>query len=292
MATHYELLGVKPDATPEEIKKAYRKRARAVHPDTNPGAEDMFALINAAYEVLSDESSRAAYDRELKAQSSSGYSSAPPPPPPPPWAGQQAEWGTETSWDEDDAWDEENAWEVDDDPSSSATPPWEKEYTSQRGRGWEADDEEEKKKSLTKWLWEATKRGWQYILSSPYKHFFLVALIGTPVAIAATGMTGSRQWVWFFGGALVLAFLGKALGGRSWRRWLSMGIFLVQGLLIAAGVIVQLDNGEPSVWVLIIPIMVVIAIVRRAITKPLAGQPEQGREPEAVRTSEVDYYQH
>ncbi|WP_297576222.1 DnaJ C-terminal domain-containing protein [uncultured Campylobacter sp.] len=60
----YETLGVTKDASGEEIKKAYRKLARQYHPDINkePGAEDKFKEINAAYEILSDEEKRKQYD--------------------------------------------------------------------------------------------------------------------------------------------------------------------------------------------------------------------------------------
>lgn len=63
---YYEVLGVSRDASPEEIKKAYRQLARQYHPDVNkedPEAEEKFKLINEAYQVLSDPEARALYDR-------------------------------------------------------------------------------------------------------------------------------------------------------------------------------------------------------------------------------------
>jgi putative DNA primase/helicase len=62
----YKVLGVKRDATQEEIKKAYRKLAQQYHPDKNhdPDAEERFKEINEAYSVLSDPKKREQYDKE------------------------------------------------------------------------------------------------------------------------------------------------------------------------------------------------------------------------------------
>jgi molecular chaperone DnaJ len=63
---YYQVLGVKRDAKPEEIKKAYRRLARKHHPDVNPGdksAEERFKLITEAHDVLSDPKKRSVYDR-------------------------------------------------------------------------------------------------------------------------------------------------------------------------------------------------------------------------------------
>lgn len=62
---YYRILGVKRGASEQEIKQAYRKMARKLHPDVNPGdktAEARFKEVNEAYEVLSDKDKRAKYD--------------------------------------------------------------------------------------------------------------------------------------------------------------------------------------------------------------------------------------
>jgi DnaJ-class molecular chaperone len=64
--TPYEVLGVKPEASPDEIRKAYRKLAKQLHPDLNPGkpeAEARFKTVTAAYDLVSDADKRARYDR-------------------------------------------------------------------------------------------------------------------------------------------------------------------------------------------------------------------------------------
>ena len=65
MSDHYQTLGVDRDASPEQIKRAYRKLARQLHPDVNSGhdAEERFKAVSQAYDVLCDPDKRAAYDR-------------------------------------------------------------------------------------------------------------------------------------------------------------------------------------------------------------------------------------
>lgn len=67
MPDHYRRLGVSPDATPEEIKHAYRNLARELHPDTQQapgGVESEFSDLNESYRLLTDPARRAAYDQE------------------------------------------------------------------------------------------------------------------------------------------------------------------------------------------------------------------------------------
>lgn len=80
-SNYYDLLGIKPDATLEEIKHAFFSKSKKVHPDSDPGNPDLhsqFVKLNEAYRVLSKESSRRHYDflREAyKPRPSSGSSS-------------------------------------------------------------------------------------------------------------------------------------------------------------------------------------------------------------------------
>ena len=59
---YYKVLGVADNADHKEIAKAYRKLAKQYHPDANPGSEDRFKEISAAYDVLGDEAKRKEYD--------------------------------------------------------------------------------------------------------------------------------------------------------------------------------------------------------------------------------------
>ena len=63
---YYEVLGIDKSASADDIKKAYRKKAKEFHPDLHPGdkeCEQKFKEVNEAYEVLSDADKRAKYDQ-------------------------------------------------------------------------------------------------------------------------------------------------------------------------------------------------------------------------------------
>ena len=77
MPDHYQTLGVSRDATPEEIKKAYRRLARELHPDANnadPESEERFKTVTHAYEVLSDPKKRERYDHYGDERAPGGFS--------------------------------------------------------------------------------------------------------------------------------------------------------------------------------------------------------------------------
>lgn len=76
---HYAVLGLGSDASPEDIRRAYRELARRVHPDVcaDADAAERFAAVARAYEILADPASRARYDLAREG--------LPPPPAPDPY---------------------------------------------------------------------------------------------------------------------------------------------------------------------------------------------------------------
>ena len=83
----YAVLGVSPDASPDEIRGAYRRAARASHPDLHPGdasAAERFKRVQVAYEVLGDPVRRAQYDAPPAPAAAAPSTKVPPPAPEPP----------------------------------------------------------------------------------------------------------------------------------------------------------------------------------------------------------------
>ena len=74
----YDRLGVSKNASQDEIKKAYRKLSKKYHPDINkePGAEEKYKEVQEAYETLSDDQKRAAYDQYGAAGANGGFGGA------------------------------------------------------------------------------------------------------------------------------------------------------------------------------------------------------------------------
>ena len=90
--TLYEVLGVEPDASEDEIKKVFRKQMRKYHPDVyGPEGTEISAGISAAYNVLVDPEARAEYDRELSGEPTEEEAAEEPVPFEPDW-GQEDEW--------------------------------------------------------------------------------------------------------------------------------------------------------------------------------------------------------
>jgi hypothetical protein len=78
-ASHYVVLGITPTATFVQIKEAYRRLSKVLHPDKNdlPNADEAFKVISNAYQVLQDASSRREYDREQRYVGDAGIPSQP-----------------------------------------------------------------------------------------------------------------------------------------------------------------------------------------------------------------------
>lgn len=113
--TLYDILGVSSTATQDEIKKAYRKKSRLLHPDsTGQDTTDMFQMVQKAYNVLSKEDTRTEYDEHLERKEN-------PVPEAEPY--EEPEWGQETTWDETTE-EDESVWEevIEDDDTGTEEP--------------------------------------------------------------------------------------------------------------------------------------------------------------------------
>jgi len=97
--TCYDILGIAPDATPDEIRAAYRRLAKQYHPDVNsdPDASERFIAIQQAYEVLIDPEARARYDLSLR-QGGAGAAPRDPFRHRAAGAGGQTAWAPEFTW--------------------------------------------------------------------------------------------------------------------------------------------------------------------------------------------------
>jgi molecular chaperone DnaJ len=73
---YYKVLGLSASATPKEITRAYRKLAKQLHPDTNPGSEEKFKEVSVAYDVLGDPDKRKEYDEVRRLGASGGFAGA------------------------------------------------------------------------------------------------------------------------------------------------------------------------------------------------------------------------
>jgi len=73
---YYKALGLSSSATSKEITRAYRKLAKELHPDTNPGSEEKFKEVSVAYDVLGDADKRKEYDEVRRLGASGGFAGA------------------------------------------------------------------------------------------------------------------------------------------------------------------------------------------------------------------------
>ena len=73
---YYKVLGVQKSASDKDVARAYRKLAKQYHPDANPGSEERFKEISAAYEVIGDATKRKEYD-EVRTMSEHGFAGNP-----------------------------------------------------------------------------------------------------------------------------------------------------------------------------------------------------------------------
>ena len=162
-ATLYELLGVSPSATPEEIKAAYRRLLKIAHPDAG-GTSALFRQVQYAWEVLSDPTRRALYDRTSAGAGSQTYE------PPPPTAPDQEPTGQRRN----------------DGPfSEPGEPPSSSPFDSRSAEG---DGREAAQQRVAAARW-----GWRRMLSeSPLTHATIVASLALLVFWQGVGTGAAR----------------------------------------------------------------------------------------------------
>lgn len=217
---YYDILGVRRSATPEEIRHAYRKAMRAVHPDAS-GTSGLFRMVKTAYDTLSDPRERASYDAGVRTAS-------PPPPPPGPPPPEQSSPKPPRPEPPPRPGPEASAAPPPRSPRATAPPPPERPVAPVRTAP--ASGTRARPRFGAHWIQVAVIGVWTAVLAAAAYALWpaavpagLYLLLLLPVAAApllAASPTGSRVWPWsvcavpFAGGAVLAA--GETGAGAFW----------------------------------------------------------------------------